>query len=353
LVALLSPTAALALPPDWTLANGHVYTQAGAAGRGFVVTDRDAPFLSAFGALGGVADLGYPVSGRFAYRGFTTQAFQKGVLQWRPEANAVVFLNVMDELTAAGRDDFLARAYAVPMPTLGTDETGRSFPEIAAARLRELDVRPAMRAFYDAAPDPIDRYGLPTSKVVDMGTHYAVRLQRAVLQEWKSPQPWARAGQVVAANVGDMARDAGLWPAAAAAIDPCSDEPAVWDLDRYPDTSESGEPFAGAAVEVTIEKPTVMYRVWGGGSGRIGRWLSPYRAPSAAVARAALALPASNLTLCVSEVHVPAGARAVAGVVAPLNQQPGGGTQFMLTTRIPETSFDPGVSIEPTGGAYP
>src|SRR5207248_1098944 len=48
--------------------------------------------------------------------------------------------------------------------------------------------------------------------VEDMGSHYAVRLQRAVIQEWKVDVPWARAGETTVANGGDIMKEAGLVP---------------------------------------------------------------------------------------------------------------------------------------------
>ena len=45
----------------------------------------------------------------------------------------------------------------------------------------------------------------------DLGPLYAIRTQRAVLQQWKEDTPWAKAGQVVIANGGDVAREAGLF----------------------------------------------------------------------------------------------------------------------------------------------
>src|SRR5919204_623792 len=56
--------------------------------------------------------------------------------------------------------------------------------------------------------------GYPIShRVEDMGNHYAVRLQRAVIQFWKVDVPWAKAGQTTVANGGDIAKEAGLFPA--------------------------------------------------------------------------------------------------------------------------------------------
>jgi hypothetical protein len=70
-----------------------------------------------------------------------------------------------------------------------------------------------MRTTYFNASDPLTFFGLPTSEVTDMGNHYAIRLQRAVLQEWKDDVPWARAGQVTIANGGDIAKELGVIPA--------------------------------------------------------------------------------------------------------------------------------------------
>ena len=41
---------------------------------------------------------------------------------------------------------------------------------------------------------------------------FVVRCQRAVFQHWKVDMPWARAGQVVISNGGDVAKEARLIP---------------------------------------------------------------------------------------------------------------------------------------------
>jgi N-acetylmuramoyl-L-alanine amidase len=84
--------------------------------------------------------------------------------------------------------------------------------EIVKGRLALLDANPAIKARYLAAPDPITLYGLPASYVQDMGNHYAIRLQRAVIQQWKVDVPWARAGEVTVANGGDIMKESGLLP---------------------------------------------------------------------------------------------------------------------------------------------
>src|SRR3989304_2330335 len=75
---------------------------------GFFLRNRDGVnFLSEFDRLGGVDSLGYPVSTTFEQGGFLRQAFQRGILQWRPESSAAVLANVMDQLNALGRDGWL------------------------------------------------------------------------------------------------------------------------------------------------------------------------------------------------------------------------------------------------------
>src|SRR5262249_6482030 len=118
LVALLSVLASLAPPAppavaqaalDYDVPSGHFYTQArgqsGASGRGFAVTDESGiPFWTFFRAVGGVAAVGYPVTHRFQWDGFTVQAFQKVVFQWRPEAGTVYYVNVIDQISLRGGD---------------------------------------------------------------------------------------------------------------------------------------------------------------------------------------------------------------------------------------------------------
>src|SRR5262249_50296274 len=87
---------------DYDVPGGHFYTQAdgqsGASGRGFAVTDEAGiPFWTFFRAVGGVAAVGYPVTHRFQWDGFTVQAFQKVVFQWRPEVGTVYYVNVIDQ----------------------------------------------------------------------------------------------------------------------------------------------------------------------------------------------------------------------------------------------------------------
>src|SRR5438876_6861743 len=113
-VALLVPAVVAAAPSqqttaDFPIANGWFYTQAGGGGgRGYAVTDDGGVrFWSELQRLGGVAAVGYPASQRFQWDGFTDQVFQRVIFQWRPDQNAVNFVNVFDRLHDLGKDEFL------------------------------------------------------------------------------------------------------------------------------------------------------------------------------------------------------------------------------------------------------
>src|SRR5579884_637911 len=202
---------------DFDVPGGHFFTQTGAGGKGYAVTDADGVgFWTAFQSLGGVDVVGYPVSQRFVHGGFVTQAMQKAVFQWRPETKSVAFVNVFDDLAAAGKDEFLLSARQTPEAT-PFDGGGRPFEQVVKIRQGVLGGHPAMQAVYFGAKDPVLQYGLPTSQVADEGNAWVVRLQRAVIQEWKVDVPWAKAGQATVANGGDIAKEAGLFPAAALA----------------------------------------------------------------------------------------------------------------------------------------
>lgn len=177
-----------------------------------VCDDGNARFLAAYNRYG-AQNIGYPISTRYARDGFITQAFQKAILQWRPESNSAAFANVFDDLSRSGMDQRLYETRQTPFQ-LPAGWEGTNVPFAEAVRLRQglLSSRPAMRSTYFAAADPLTFFGLPTSEVTDMGNHYAIRLQRAVLQEWKETVPWARAGQVTIANGGDIAKELGLIP---------------------------------------------------------------------------------------------------------------------------------------------
>lgn len=221
-----SPTPPATQPPpqagDWPIPGGRFFTQTAGGQGGFrVVDDNEARFWAEFERLGGLQTVGYPISRRFTHDGFVTQAFQKLVLQWRPEVNQAWPINVFDELSEAGRDATLFQTRQTPRP-LGADfdAPGAAWSQIVAARQGLLDDNLALRSRYFAVADPLNVFGLPTSRVEDMGNHFAIRTQRAVFQQWKEAVPWAAAGQVTIANGGDIAKELGWLPVGALQAEP-------------------------------------------------------------------------------------------------------------------------------------
>ena len=203
-------------PMDYDVPNGHFYQQAngqgGAGNTGFAVTNDDGvEFWTWFNRFGGVDVVGYPVSHRFQWKGFTAQAFQKVTFQWRPESRTVMFVNIFDELTAAGKDDWLLTTQMVPKPFDWSGDAGKPWDQVVANHLSVLNQYPALQAAYFSTGDPVIENGLPMA-VQDFGNAIVVRAQRKVFQEWKVDVPWAKAGQVTVANGGDTGKMAGLYP---------------------------------------------------------------------------------------------------------------------------------------------
>ena len=214
-----------ASPKNRPVADGRFFRETSVhhCDAGFSVTNADGiPFWDTWHELG-LENVGYPISHRYLWRGFVTQAFQKAIFQWQP-GKGVLFLNIFDELHRAGKDGALRKRWALPkqlsppfasyLPVDKWEELREDLreelrEEIRRRRLALLDVNPAIKERYFASPDPLLQYGLPTSRLEDMGDHYAIRTQGAVFQQWKEDVPWARAGEVTIANGGDIASELG------------------------------------------------------------------------------------------------------------------------------------------------
>lgn len=206
LVVSLVPGHAAAQAADWDVPGGHFFTQTASGGLGYLVSDDgDQRFWSAAQRLG-LANLGYPVSPRVQWDGFTVQLFQYAVLQWQPDCACARVLSVLDRLHDLGKDDWLFTAWQVPR---------RSPTPVAPTA---LDAYPSLKARYLQA----DAAGALTSAVTDMGSHFAVRSQRLVLQQWKQDMPWAKKGDVTQVLVGEILKQSGVSgdPAALAAVVP-------------------------------------------------------------------------------------------------------------------------------------
>lgn len=253
LALLLLTVPQLSAPAAAQQENCLFFTETGGGQGGFsVCDDADARFRSAFESWG-LLSVGYPVSQRYTRDGFVTQAFQKAIMQWRPESGSVALVNIFDDLHNSGFDQTLLERYQTPkqLPA-GWDGEGLTFEQVVVKRQALLDERPALRAAYFASDEPLLFFGLPTSGVSDMDSHYAIRLQRAVLQEWKIEVPWAKAGEVTIANGGDIAKALGGLPAQALvpeASAPAPSEPVATGC------SDNNSTFVS---DVTIPDDTVM-----------------------------------------------------------------------------------------------
>ncbi len=238
---------AYAAAPDYDIPNGHFFTQTAPAGSesgaGFSITDDGVPFWTVYQRDGGLLQLGFPLTRRFIRDGFVTQVLQKAVLQWHPGPGRVEFVNILDEMNNHGMDGWLAERL-VPRHLM-TDDGHLPWAEIVRTRLELLGASDKLRSTFEAAPEPLRIYGLPTSRVIDYGPMESIRLQRAALQLWKVKTDFAEPGQVVVANGGELALRAGLFPASARA--PL----------RSPQSAGPPQPGDDAVAEVTVTEVAV------------------------------------------------------------------------------------------------
>ena len=218
-----------ALAPSQTIANtsldypvvlGHFYTQGAPSpseqGKGYRITDEeDIAFWTEFQRLGGVDTLGYPISGRFFWDGYISQATQRGVLQWHPDGSRVELVNLLDYLGFKGFDARLETEYSIPRidPSLPGTQSEGDWRKVANERSRLIDGSPGIKKMYHTFSDPERLFGLPTSLLVDRGDYRIMRFQRQVLVEWKTED--LKLQKPLGTKVGEIARSLGLFPAVA------------------------------------------------------------------------------------------------------------------------------------------
>jgi hypothetical protein len=162
---------------DYPIPGGWFYSQESrmptdsAPFRGYtVIDDPDAAMWTEFRRFGGVDVLGYPVSRRYRYpsdTGYLSQAFQRGILQWRPETGRAQMANVFEQFTEQGRDDALEIA-GIPRPR--KNDPGLSFADDAERRMGLLSeprflaryfFDPVSQSPFDAQEQAWDFFGLP------------------------------------------------------------------------------------------------------------------------------------------------------------------------------------------------
>ncbi|MGQ9677196.1 MAG: TlpA family protein disulfide reductase [Chloroflexota bacterium] len=198
-VALLLPTMpARAATTDYAVPGGWYYGQTGHS----VVDTSEGKFFSSFTRLGAVDALGYPISAVFERDGFRYQAFQRAILQWRPELQQCLLANVMDWLSTAGKDDILV-ILGVPAPQ--NDNSNGDFARAVAERESWLTDSAIAQAYRQGGG--YERFGLPTSLPVQSGPFVAQRFQRYAFQHWIEDVPgMPPKGSVVGVLTGDIAK---------------------------------------------------------------------------------------------------------------------------------------------------
>lgn len=250
-----------AAPLDYSIANGRYYSQAvesGQSGRGFSITDDGGVlFWSEYQRLGSVNALGYPISRRFILDGLPSQATQKGILQWHQANGHADLVNLMDYLSSKqGGDDKLD---IKGVPRAAQLPPNQSWDQALQTRLPWLDASPAIKDYYYQGGQDMAflLYGLPLSPAADKGEFVAMRFQRGALIQWKKDMPWAKAGDVTTANVGDLAKELGIIPAAA--LEPeAAPEPLVSAPDPSPSPSASSPSPTPTPVPAPTKEPMAV-----------------------------------------------------------------------------------------------
>jgi len=149
-------------PRDYPVAAGWFYTQEGrgcivgvgpARRRGYLVQDdAQGAFWTEFRRYGGLDVLGFPVSQRFNYPatntgGYLYQAFERGILQWHPEAGRADMANVFEQFSEQGLDPQL-ESLGIPLPEAA--DTTATFAADAERRMAWLsEPRFLARYFFD------------------------------------------------------------------------------------------------------------------------------------------------------------------------------------------------------------
>ena len=211
-------TAAAVTMPDWDVPDGHFYTQTAprgsAADSGFVVSNTGGATLwREFKALGGPAQLGFPISTRWEVNGETFQATESALLQWAPGASEAQLYPVFRLFAEYGMDDWL-EAQGIPRtsPELLTER------DLSVVRRHAWLTNPTLRTAYWSHFDVQGprRFGLPMSEPVRLGPYISQRFERAVLQLWVDHVPGQpEAGSLVLVQTGDLLRRSSMIPESA------------------------------------------------------------------------------------------------------------------------------------------
>ena len=182
------------------------------------------PLLEAYNKTGGFPNWGSPIARPYKDElnrivGWT----ERGGFQAHTEGGRlanVEWYNTFDRASEMDKDAWLQSVRQTPPPAKYPEEEGMSWEEIVRNRLKILDQNPAIKAKYMGNGNDqfwLEKNGLPTA-YKDEGNHYALRAQRAVYQQWKEDVPWAKKGEVTIALGGSIAKELGIIPDGALAL---------------------------------------------------------------------------------------------------------------------------------------
>src|SRR3989344_1302093 len=182
------------------------------------------PLLESYNKTGGFPNWGSPIARPYKDElnrivGWT----ERGGFQAHTEGGRlanVEWYNTFDRATEMDKDAWLQAVRQTPPPAKYPEEEGMSLEEIVRNRLKILDQNPAIKAKYMGNGNDqfwLEKNGLPTA-YKDEGNHYALRAQRAVYQQWKEDVPWAKKGEVTIALGGSIAKELGIIPEGALAL---------------------------------------------------------------------------------------------------------------------------------------
>jgi hypothetical protein len=102
-----------------------------------------------------------------------------------------------------------------------------------------------------------------------------------------------------------------------------------------------------------LSAATKAYRVYGGGSARIGQFVTKTEPTTQRLALAGLALPPGNAARCFVEVRIPAGTLIERGRVGPSQEWPGGWSQIVIEDDLAQVSYFNDEPLPPAEGHCP
>lgn len=177
----------------------------------------EGPMSEVFGSRGGDAVWGRAISRSWRDElGRINQAFEKGIFQLSADGKggfSLEFANIFDELHNLGKDSWLETYRQVPPATDWSSDQGKGWQEVVQNHLAIIDPYPALKQFIlgdadNPNSDWISMYGLPVS-LKDYGDWISLRMQRANLQLLKKDFSYGNKGDVLVANGGTVAKEAG------------------------------------------------------------------------------------------------------------------------------------------------